>query len=300
MLSDRAILTVRVMPARRSGSGGDISRFVRYIQHRDIHPDSAEARDVDELIAYVHHRDPSSPRGRMFDAEGPAGEDQRRVLVEHVTRSNQELLTRENPSRTSLRSAYRLIISPEDARGLDLKRLTRSVMARLAEDGGGKLPPWIAGEHRNTKHPHVHVVLGARRETAAGQFRTLLITRERLAAMKEALHHELALQRRARLELGGTALRAGEAENKSRLHTSPSPSLPPRTAGQETRVHPSEFLAWTGRRPPTLRRFNPVLEVASIAGRLSRYHRFEAERLARRRRDEQDEDLDRGPRSLRR
>jgi hypothetical protein len=161
------ILTARVMPARRSASAGDIARFVRYVQYRDIHPDSNDARDVDDLLAYVHHRDPTSPRGRMFDAVGPAGDEQRQLLVDHVARSNAELLTRETPSTTSLRAAYRFIISPEDARGINLQRLARAAMARLESDSGGKLPPWIAGEHRNTRHPHVHLVLAARRESFA-------------------------------------------------------------------------------------------------------------------------------------
>ena len=273
------ILTVRVMPARKSASAGDIARFVRYVQYRDIHPDSNQARDVDDLIAYVHHRDPTSPRGRMFDAVGPAAYEQRQVLVDHVARSNTELLGRDNPSTTSLRAAYRLIISPEDARGVNLQRLTRAAMARLEADAGGKLPPWIAGEHRNTKHPHVHVVLGARRETAAGQFRTLLITRERLAAMKEALHAELQLQREAHLRLGGTALRAGEAESKSRLHFAHSPDRTASNATSEAVTHPMHMLAWSGRSQRTAR-ISPTFEVASIAGRLSRYHRREAERLA--------------------
>jgi hypothetical protein len=285
-----AILTARVMPVAKSGSPADISRFVRYVEYRDIHPDSKPAKDVDDLIAYVHHRDKTSPRGRMFDADGPATDEHRRAIVEHVARSNAEVLQRESPSRTTLRAAYRLIISPEDARGLDLQRLTRVTLRRLAADAGSELPPWIAGEHRNTNHPHVHVVLAARRETAPGKFRTLLITRERLAAMKEALHQEMALQRQAHLHLESTALRAGEAESKSRLQTrsSPSPSYAPSEPGAV--ASPAEMLAWTGRQHRPHARFSPTLEVASIAGRLSRYHRREAERLAKRRRHQHDEE----------
>ena len=177
MASNNIVLTARVMPAPGKAGAADVARFVRYVQHRDIHPDSKQAQDVDDLIAYVHHRDSTSPRGRMFDAVGPAGDEERRVLVDLVSRSNAELLTRDNPSRTSLRAAYRLIVSPEDSRGLDLKRLTRAMMGQLQDDAGGKLPPWIAGEHRNTLHPHVHIVLAARRETTPAEFRTLVITR---------------------------------------------------------------------------------------------------------------------------
>jgi hypothetical protein len=296
MASNNVILTARVMPAPRRAGAADVARFVRYIQHRDIHPGSKEAQDIDDLIAYVHHRDATSPRGRMFDAQGPAGDDERRVLVDLVSRSNAGLLAQDNPSRTSLRAAYRLIVSPEDARGLDLKRLTRAMMGQLQDDAGGKLPPWIAGEHRNTLHPHVHIVLAARRETRPGEFRTLLITRERLAAMKDALHRELDVQRDAHLYLQGSALRAGEAETLSRLHSEQSPSASVADTSDRS-VARGEMLAWTGTHRGPSRRFQPGFEVAAITGRLSRHHLREAERIARQRRfrgDEDELDHDRG------
>jgi hypothetical protein len=286
MADPDVILTARVMPARRNASAGDVARFVRYVQYRDIHPDSREARDVDDLIAYVHHRDPTSPRGRMFDAAGPAGDEQRQALVDLIGRSNQELMGREHPSSTSLRAAYRLIISPADASGIDLKRLTRAAMARLEASAGGKLPPWIAGEHRNTLHPHVHVVLAARRETEPGQFRTLVITRDRLAAMKEALHEEMAFQREAHMNLRGAALRAGEAEIKSRLHPEFSPSQSEGSAGTAVEARRANVLAWSPGRRSRGGPLPPMFEVAAIAGRLSHHHRREAERLARERRHE--------------
>ncbi len=300
MATTDVILTARVMPAPSRPGASDVARFVRYVQYRDIHPDSPKARDVDDLIDYVHHRDPTSPRGRMFNAEGPAGEDERRQLVDLVTRSNAELLTRDRPSTTTQRAAYRLIISPENDTGLNLQRLTRSMMARLQRDAGGHLPPWIAGEHRNTIHPHVHIVLAARRETRPGEFRTLVITRERLLAMKEALHNEIELQRGAHEQLRGSALRAGEAENESRLHPhqSPSPSRAPALSPAPARSQ--EMVAWNGagRRPY---RRQSGLQVAAIAGRLSRYHLREAERLARRRRfHDEDEELDQRDRGRRR
>jgi hypothetical protein len=291
--STTAILTVKVMGVPKAGGASDVSRFVRYVEHRDVHPDSPGVRDVEDLLAYVRHRDRTSSRGRMFDADGPATGEHRRRVVDHVARSNAEVQSRQTPSRTTLRAAYRLILSPEEARGLDLQRLTRATMNRLQKDAGGELPPWVAGEHRNTEHPHVHIVLAARRETAPGKFRTLLITRERLAAMKEALHQEIALQREAHLDLASTALPAGEAERKSRLQTQSPPSSPSPTASTPSVASPVEILAWTGRDREPVPRFDPGFAVASAAGRLSRYHRREAERLAKRRRQQHDdEELD--------
>ena len=88
------------------------------------------------------------------------------------------------------------MISPENAEGVDLRQLTRSTMAALEREAGpGGLPPWIAAEHRNTAHPHVHVVMAARRELEDGGFRAVVITRARLHRMKEGMEREMARQR---------------------------------------------------------------------------------------------------------
>ncbi len=55
--------------------------------------------------------------------------------------------------------AHRLILSPADGeRPADLRELTRHLMAELEKEKGMTLH-WIAVEHRNTDHPHVHIVL---------------------------------------------------------------------------------------------------------------------------------------------
>ena len=87
-----------------------------------------------------------------------------------------------------------MVLSPERADGLDLKALTRAAMDQLGRDAGGT-PPWIAAIHRNTKHPHVHIVMAARRELTPGRFRTVVVNRERLARMKLAVGRELVLER---------------------------------------------------------------------------------------------------------
>lgn len=295
-MSPDVVLTVRYMPATATCGAGQVGRFVRYVERRDVHPDSREAGDVDDLVAYVHHRDPTSRRGRMFDADGPAGDPQRQALVDTVARSLEELRLHDRTSTTTERAAYRMIISPADARGLDLQRLTRAAMARLRSDLGGQLPPWVAGEHRNTQHPHVHVVMAARREIGPGRFRTVLITRERLAHMKAAVEQELALQREARLRLTRTALRAGEAESKSRLQTGPVPSTPPATSVAEPRRSRVEHMvAWSDRArrlPRPTGHYGPTLQLAAMAGRLARYNRAQAEREARRRRHGVEDDTD--------
>jgi hypothetical protein len=53
---------------------------------------------------------------------------------------------------------FKLILSPEFGDRLDLERLTRDVMTGMENDLGLSLE-WAAVVHRNTDHPHVHVVL---------------------------------------------------------------------------------------------------------------------------------------------
>ena len=94
------------------------------------------------------------------------------------------------------RAVYTMVLSPEDWRGLDLRRLARTAMAQLEKDAGvGGLGPWFAAEHRNTAHHHVHIVLAARREIAPGRFSTLVINRQRLQRMKDAIAREIDRQR---------------------------------------------------------------------------------------------------------
>jgi len=55
--------------------------------------------------------------------------------------------------------AHRLMLSPAvDEQPEDLRALTRSVMVELEKEKGMTLH-WVAVEHHNTDHPHVHVVL---------------------------------------------------------------------------------------------------------------------------------------------
>ncbi|WP_438382536.1 relaxase/mobilization nuclease domain-containing protein [Asaia sp. BMEF1] len=62
------------------------------------------------------------------------------------------------------RHQFRFIVSPEDAGNLaDLTGYTRDLMAQVEADLGTKLD-WVAVNHHNTGHPHVHVVVNGRAE----------------------------------------------------------------------------------------------------------------------------------------
>jgi type IV secretory pathway VirD2 relaxase len=53
---------------------------------------------------------------------------------------------------------WKLIVSPEFGDRVDLSRLTRGLIERMKKDLGTSLE-WVAVEHNNTEHPHVHVVV---------------------------------------------------------------------------------------------------------------------------------------------
>lgn len=195
MIGERCVLRVQYTPVSahvRKQVGG----FVKYIEHRDQHPTEQK---VSGLLKYVAHRDRTQLRPGLFNRTGDAGSLERRQLVRFVQRATenqrqQQYRNRKGELVDGRRAVHRLIISPEFAAGLDLKQIALAAMAQLEKDAGG-LGPWLAAEHRNTKHPHVHVVLAARREIAPGKYRSVAITRPRLARMKEAMHQEIDRQR---------------------------------------------------------------------------------------------------------
>ncbi len=79
--------------------------------------------------------------------------------------------------------AHRLMLSPpEDLRPDDLRDFTRHVLRELERDKGQRLH-WVAVEHRNTAHPHVHVVLAG--GAGDGPRRELRLDRADHARIKE-------------------------------------------------------------------------------------------------------------------
>jgi len=60
--------------------------------------------------------------------------------------------------RPGERHQFRLIVSPEDAKELDLTEYVRRLMARVERDLDRKLE-WLAVNHFDTDHPHAHLVI---------------------------------------------------------------------------------------------------------------------------------------------
>jgi len=61
------------------------------------------------------------------------------------------------------RHRFRVIVSPEDAGLGDLTGFTRDLIGKIEADLGTKLD-WVAVNHFNTGHPHIHVIINGRDE----------------------------------------------------------------------------------------------------------------------------------------
>jgi type IV secretory pathway VirD2 relaxase len=114
--------------------------------------------------------------GRMFDAERDDADH--RAFAERCEGD---------------RHHFRFIVSPDDATELsDLKTFTRDLMAHAERDLGTKLD-WVAVDHWNTEHPHIHVIVRGRTDDD----RDLVISRDYIREGMRARAQELLT-----LELG--------------------------------------------------------------------------------------------------
>src|SRR3989440_1564167 len=203
-MSDRCIVAARFTPA---GSVGQVRKavggFLRYVQHRDLHPTETTERDARQdvagLLKYAAYRDKASSRAELFGPSGPATSADRKAFAAFVLRSLTESKAQLYRNRKGelvdrRRAVYRLVISPERAQGLDLTRLTRRAVSSLEAETDGSALRWIAAIHRNTAHPHIHLVIAGMRETAVG-FARVELTKTRLAAFKSAVSTEIERQR---------------------------------------------------------------------------------------------------------
>jgi hypothetical protein len=202
MRSARSVLALRYTPVSIAGGVRKaVGGFLRYVQFRDQHVEPEKNGALDAYVRYVAHRDRTSPAGRVFGSDGERTDGDRRRLVDFVARSTKGLepkwvMGRDGKPEDRQRAVYTFILSPEDWRELDLRRIARAAMKQLEADAGpGGIGPWFAAEHRNTAHHHVHIVLAARREVATGRFGTLVVSRARLQRMKDAIAHEIEQQR---------------------------------------------------------------------------------------------------------
>ena len=256
-----------------------LAQFLRYLHYRDPVQRGEEGQGIVGLARYVAYRDQSSPDSRLFTRNRGIGDLERRALVGYVRRSLDGLPAHVlDQGRSWQTAAYRFVLSPEDARGLDLRRVARKVMGQLEQDAGD-LPPWIGAEHRNTSHPHIHVVLAARREIGPRQFRGLVVTRQRWASMRAAMSRDISSQREAREH--GLSPQPGIGENTARPagERTSDRSRQPEWASRRVDLVRHDPFRWRSRRPrPHQPRALNWYPIQNAFARLAAHNRKELER----------------------
>ena len=116
------LVTVKARVVRHGTRAAPLAAHIVYLQRDGVTKDGAA--------------------GRLFDAEHD--EANGRTFAERCVDD---------------RHHFRFIVSPEEAADMaDLKAFTRDLMANAAQDLGTRLD-WVAVEHHNTEHPHVHVLV---------------------------------------------------------------------------------------------------------------------------------------------
>lgn len=134
------------------------------------------------------------------------------------------------------RHHFRFIVSPDDARELtDLRAYTRDLMTGIEADLGAPLD-WVAVDHWNTAHPHVHIVLRGQLEDGSD----LVISRDYISrgvrARAEALA-DLELGPPGQHERTAALMQEVGAERRTRLdrmlerHADPQRRIDLRRAG---------------------------------------------------------------------
>jgi len=111
------------------------------------------------------------PEGRHFfgpEREGGSWREARAEIMDHATEQV---------------AFHRLILSPcPDQPVADMREWTRMVLDDLADTLGQQLH-WVAVIHRNTDHPHAHVLLAGGGERA-GELRPVLLYKAQYAAVR--------------------------------------------------------------------------------------------------------------------
>lgn len=119
------LCTVKALVVRHKGQRGPLARHLNYLRREGVTRDGEKAR--------------------LFGPETDVAE-----AKDFTDRTKDD------------RHHFRFIVAPEDATDLeDLKGFTRELMAQAEKDLGTKLE-WVAVDHWNTEHPHVHVIVRGR------------------------------------------------------------------------------------------------------------------------------------------
>ncbi len=143
-------MTVKARVVRHSTRAAPLATHVAYLQRDGVTKDGAA--------------------GRLFDAEHDEADG--RTFAGRCVDD---------------RHHFRFIVSPEDAAEMaDLKAFTRDLMANAEQDLRTRLD-WVAVEHHNTGHPHVHVLVRGRTDESADMVISRDYIREGMRSRAQAL-----------------------------------------------------------------------------------------------------------------
>jgi type IV secretory pathway VirD2 relaxase len=120
--AQRVVIKARICPTRNGGAKA-MRRHLDYIQRDGVGKETIEAKPF-----------------------GPEGKLSREDMAAFAERSDSD------------RHSFRLIISPENGKAMDMETHARDLLARMEHDLGTKLD-YVAVAHYNTDEPHVHVVI---------------------------------------------------------------------------------------------------------------------------------------------
>jgi len=169
------------------------------------------------LHTYTRNRDTARAGLRYYQMR-PRGEGEppRSLFTKEgaVSRAEAYRLMDAHQARGYL--AHRLMLSPAaDEQPEDLRALTRSVMVELEKEKGMTLH-WVAVEHHNTDHPHVHVMLCGGGEDERGGMHAVRLDRADHARLKEDGREYCRAAGHERMQWEATLTRAAAADERAR------------------------------------------------------------------------------------
>jgi hypothetical protein len=133
---------------------------------------------------------------------------------------------------------WKIVISPENSENVDFKALAESVVEEMEKETGTKFE-WGGIVHRNTDHPHMHLIIRGVRED--GQ--PLLLTRKQVQQdVRKYVQKELTRQLgpRTAAEVAEQRLRETQLDRPTGLDRDLSRKLP--AEGERGRVEPGSQL----------------------------------------------------------
>jgi type IV secretory pathway VirD2 relaxase len=162
----------------------------RALQRPGYGPGARQQRSVVKL-QYVANRTPGGWRahGRYLAREGAQREGEKGLGFDAGSTQVEIDRRLDGWQQAHDPRLWKMILSPERGDAFDLVEHTRRVIDAMERDLGTRLE-WVAVDHRNTAHPHVHVAIRGRDEAG----RPLLLDREYVKHGLRARSRELATQ----------------------------------------------------------------------------------------------------------